>query len=158
MKSAPPELENWFSPKFLKSSLFYASGVQPWYQISTSIKPIDLKTLPDETYFRLSSIRKCIQIEIWMDERSFNFRLKSLTLSICRRPHFSNFSCHRITLRVWMWSSCSTSHWKCEYKLKINWKSKFRRSWAKKLIFPEIFTFSLFSAPRCHLRPEFRPR
>ena len=52
--------------------------------------------------------------------------------------------CHRITLRVWMWSSCSTSHWKCEYKLKINWRSKFRRSRAEKLTFSEIFNFFTF--------------
>ena len=79
-----------------------------------------------------------------MDGRSFNLRLKSLTSPICRRPHFSNFSCHRITLRVWMWSSCSTSHWKYEYRLKLNHKYEFRRSWAEKSIFPQIFHFFIF--------------
>ena len=131
-------------PQIFKFFTFFGSVVPPLFGFSTSIKPIDVKILPASIYSRSSSIRKWIQIEIWADGGSFNFEFKSLTSSICCRPHFSNFSCHRITLRVWMWSSCSTSHWKCEYKLKIDWKSKFRRSWAKKLTFPEIFNFFIF--------------
>ena len=109
-----------------------------------SIKPIDVKILLASIYSRSSSIRKWIQIEIWTDGGSFNFKFKSLTLPICCRPHFSNFFCHRITLRVWMWSSCSTSHWKYKYKMKINWKSEFRCSWPKKMTFPKIFKFFIF--------------
>ena len=97
-------------PKIFQFITFFGSEVPPSSGVSTSIKPIDVKILPASIYSRSSSIRKWIQIEIWMNGGSFNFELKSLTSPICCRPHFSNFSCHRITLRVWMWSSCSTSH------------------------------------------------
>ena len=48
--------------------------------------------------------------QIWTDKTSFIFNFKSLASSICCKPHFSRFPWLRITLRVGMWTSCSTSH------------------------------------------------
>ena len=109
--SEPKKIE--FSKNF-NFFFFWGSDAQPLSGFSTSIKTIDTKILPASIYSMSSYIRKCIQIEIWTHGVHFIFRFSSLTLSICRRPHFFNFSWHRITLRVWMWTSCSTSH--CKYK------------------------------------------
>ena len=96
--------------KILTFCHFFGSVMQPKFQISTSKKAIDVKILPASIYSRSSSIRKWTQIEIWTDEPSFNFDFKFLASSLCCRLDFSNFLWHRITLRVEMWPSCSTSH------------------------------------------------
>ena len=100
-----------FSKKF-KIFTFFGSHVQPSSAFLTSIKSIDRKILPASIILcsRSSCIGKCSQIKIWMYGDIFNLSFKSLALPKCCRPHFSRFSWHRITLRVWMWTSCSTSH------------------------------------------------
>ena len=74
-----------------------------------------------------------------MYEHPSNFDFKSLASPICCKPRFSKFPWHRITLRVGMMPSCSTSH--------LNDSRDFKKdSGAKKLIFQKIFIFSSF----CH--------
>ena len=96
--------------KILTFCHFFGSVMQPSFGVSTSKKAIDVKILPASIYSRLISTRKWTQIEIWMYETSFNFDFKCLAVSLRRRLHFSNFPWHRITLRVGMCPSCSTSH------------------------------------------------
>ena len=91
--------------------IFFGSDVQPSSGISTSIKSIGIEILSASIYSMSNYFRKWTQIEIWTDGPMTFFNCGSLNLSICRRPHFSRFPWHRITLRVWMWTSCSTSHW-----------------------------------------------
>ena len=64
--------------KIFKMIIFLSSDVEPLSGFSTSIKSIDPLTLPDEIYFRSSSIRKWIQIKIWTYEPRFIFHFKSL--------------------------------------------------------------------------------
>ena len=124
--------------------IFLSSDVQSLSQFSTSIKSIDLLTLPDEIYFSLSSIRKWIQIKIWMYEPRFIFNFKSLASSICRRPQKWRFLWHRITLRVGMGPSCSTSHVKHLVDLKINSKTENKGFGARKLTFTRFFEMIIF--------------
>ena len=104
--------------KFFKNpnfSFFFGSDVQPSRQLSTSIKPIGIEILPASICSMPCYFRKWGQIKIWTDGAMNFFNFCCLNLPICRRPHFSRFFWHRITLRGWMIPSCSTSHWK--YKL-----------------------------------------
>ena len=125
--------------KIFKMIIFLSSDVRTSSQLSTSLKSINPLTLPDEIYFSSSSIRKWIQIEIWTYEPRFIFHFKSLALSICCRPKKWRFSWHRITLRVGMGPSCSTSHSKYLMDLKIIEKTQKEGSGARKLNFPKIF-------------------
>ena len=84
--------------------------MQPSYGISTLIKSIGIEILPASIYSMPCYFRKWGQIKIWTYGAMTFFNFWSLNLPICRRPHFSRFLWHRITLRVWMWTSCSTSH------------------------------------------------
>ena len=110
--------KNWKNRFFFKNFnfvIFFASDVKTLFGFSTSINSINQLFLPARLYFRSSSIRKWIQIEIWTYRTSFTFWFKSLALPKCRRLHFSNFARHRITLRGEDETSCSTSH--CKRKL-----------------------------------------
>ena len=91
---------------------FFGADVQTLSAFSVALKPINLKILPDGTIYSTSSPRKWIQIQIWTDGPQFNLQFKSLASSLCCRPSFWRFPEHRITLRVGMCPSCSTSHWK----------------------------------------------
>ena len=92
--------------------IFFGSRLQTLFAFSPPLKPINTKFLPDETIYSKSPPRKWIQIQIWTYEPNFNFNFKSLASSLCCRPSFWRFPEHRITLRVRMCPSCSTSHWK----------------------------------------------
>ena len=125
--------------KFAFFVIFFASEWRSKSQFLPSLEPIDIKILPASIFFETSYPRKWIQIEIWTDEPTLNFDFKSLALSICRRPRFSKFPWHRITLRVGMMPSCSTSH--------LNDLRDFKNdSNAKNLIFQKFLIFSFF----CH--------
>ena len=96
--------------KNFKFVTFSSSDVQSLFGFSPSIKSIDMKILPASIYSMSSCIRKCIQIKIWTDEAMTFFNFRFLNSLKCCRPHLPRFLWHRITLRVWMWTSCSTSH------------------------------------------------
>ena len=96
--------------KFSFFVIFLASGWRSKCQFLFSIKPIDIKILPASIFFETSYPRKWNKIEIWTYGPPSNFDLKSLASSLCRRLGFSRFLWHRITLRVGMMPSCSTSH------------------------------------------------
>ena len=119
--------------------ILFSSDARSSNQLSISIKSIKPLTLPDEIHFRSSSIPKRIQIKIWMHEPRFIFDLKSLASSICCRPQKWRFSWHRITLRVGMRPSCSTSHSKYLVDMKMKWKNENVASGAQKLTFTKIF-------------------
>ena len=89
---------------------FFRLRMQIWSQISVPIKPINLKILPDGTIYLKSHSRKWIQIQIRTYGPHFNLPFQSLASSLCRRPSFWRFPEHRITLRVGLCTSCSTSH------------------------------------------------
>ena len=78
-------------------------------------------------------IRKIYFQQIWTDEPMWKIDFPSLSVPICCKPRFSNFPWHRITLRVGMMPSCSTSHWKS----KFIWEPSFFT------FFIEIFTKNL---------------
>ena len=124
--------------------IFLTSDARPFFGFSTLIKSINPLTLPDEIYFRSRPIRKWIQIEIWTDEPRFIFHFKSLALPICCRPRKWRFPWHRITLRVGMGPSCSTSHVKHLVDLKINSKTENKASGARKSNFTKIFKMIIF--------------
>ena len=96
--------------KFSFFVIFFASGWRSKSQFLPRLQPIDIKILPASIFFKTSYPRKYNKIEIWTYEPSSNFDFKSLALPICRRPRFSKFPWHRITLRVGMMPSCSTSY------------------------------------------------
>ena len=123
---------------------FFCSDLRASNQFSTSIKSIDPLTLPDEIYFSSSSIRKWIQIQIWMYEPRSIFDFKSLASPICCRPRKWRFPWHRITLRVGMGPSCSTSHVKYRVDLKINSKTENKASGARKSNFTKNFKMIIF--------------
>ena len=125
--------------KFSFFVIFFASGWRSKSQFLPRLQPIDIKILPASIFFKTSYPRKYNKIEIWTYEPSSNFDFKSLALPICRRPRFSKFPWHRITLRVGMMPSCSTSH--------LNDLRDFKNdSNAKKLFFKKFLIFSFF----CH--------
>ena len=96
--------------KFSFFVIFFASEWRSKSQFLPPLEPIEIKILPDGIFFEASYPRKWNKIEIWTDEPPSNFDSKSLALPICRRLGFSKFPWHRITLRVGMMPSCSTSH------------------------------------------------
>ena len=100
-----------FFKNFHILSFFWLRGVT-FILILNLDKSYKRKILPASIYSTSRPIRKWIQIEIWTDEPSSKFDFKKLAASLRRRLHFLNFPWHRITLRVGMWPSCSTSHWK----------------------------------------------
>ena len=107
-----------------------------------------MKFLPDETIYSKSPPRKWPQIQIWTDGPNFNLHFKSLASSLCRIPSKWKFPWHRITLRVGMCPSCSTSHWKYWNNWKINWKSCIEASGAPKMIFTKILPIISFFGSR----------
>ena len=122
--------------KFSFFVIFFASGWRSKSQFLPRLQPIDIKILPASIFFKTSYPRKYNKIEIWTYEPSSNFDFKSLALPICRRPRFSKFPWHRITLRVGMMPSCSTSH--------LNDLCDFRNDFGEKIDFSKIFTFFTF--------------
>ena len=96
--------------KILKFSHFYASGAQPSYGFSTSIRPIDALFLPDGIYFVTRPFRKWPQIEIWTYEVSSNFDFKTLALRKCYWPSAGQFSQTSYYSSRSDETSCSTSH------------------------------------------------
>ena len=102
---------------------FFGSRVQTSSAFSTPLEPINAKFLPDGTIYLKSHPRKWIQIQIRMDGTEFNLQLKFLKLPLGSIPSKWRFPWHRITLRVGMCPSCSTSHWKYWNSLKMNSKS-----------------------------------
>ena len=144
VKMKPSDLKKSIFQKKFKMIIFFSSEVQPSSGFSTSIKSIGSLILPDVIYFSSRPIRKWIQIQIWTDEPIFIFDFKSLTLPKCRRPQKWRFSWHRITLRVGMRPSCSTSHFKCLVDPKIIEKVKMKPSDLKKSIFQKKFKMIIF--------------
>ena len=102
---------------------FFGSRVQTSSAFSTPLEPINAEFLPDGTIYSKNPSRKWILIQIWTHGPDFNFDFKSLALPLCRKPSFWRFPEHRITLRVGMCPSCSTSHWKHWNDRKINRKT-----------------------------------
>ena len=102
---------------------FFGPRVQTLSPFSVRFKPINLKILPDGTIYLKSHPRKWIQIQIRTDGTEFNLHFKFLKSSLGRRPSKWRFPWQRITLRVGMCPSCSTSHWKYWNDFKINRKS-----------------------------------
>ena len=99
---------------------FFGPRVQTLFAFSVPLKLINLKILPDGTIYSKRHPRKWIQIQIWTDGPKFNLHFKSLASPLGRRPSKWRFSWHRITLRVEMCPSCSTSYWKHWNNWKIN--------------------------------------
>ena len=99
---------------------FFGSRVQTSSAFSTPLEPINAEFLPDGTIYSKNPPRKWIQIQIRTDGLNFNLQFKSLASPLRRRPWKWRFPEHRITLRVGMCPSCSTSHWKHRNGLKIN--------------------------------------
>ena len=89
---------------------FFRLRMQIWYQISIPMKPINLKILPDGTIYSTSHPRKWNKIQIWTDGPQLNLHFKSLASPLGRTPSKWRFIWQRITLRVRMCPSCSTSH------------------------------------------------
>ena len=149
--------KNWFFKKFSFFHIFvifFAFGRRSSWQFLPPLEPIDIKILPDGIFFETSDSRKWNKIEIWTDEPASNFDFKSLALPICCRLGFSKFPWHRITLRVGMMPSCSTSH--------LNDLCDFRNDFGEKIDFSKIFTFFtffvIFSPPGDDLNFNFYPR
>ena len=89
---------------------------------------------------------------------NFNLNSKSLASSLGCRPSKWRFPEHRITLRVGMCPSCSTSHWKYWNSLKINWKSYIEASGAPKITFTNIRPIISFFGPRVQTLSPFSVR
>ena len=106
----PPKMT---SAKIQPIISFFGPSVQTLSPFSVSLKPINLKILPDgNIYYLKRHLRKWIQIQIRTNETDFNLQFKFLKLSLGSIPSKWRFPEHRITLRVGMCPSCSTSHWK----------------------------------------------
>ena len=71
---------------FSKMIIFFGSNVKLSYSVSTSIKSIDTLFLPHGLSFEIFPFRKWSQIKFWTYEYELKIDLKSLTVSICRRP------------------------------------------------------------------------
>ena len=125
---------------------------------SVRFKPINLKILPDGTIYLKSHPRKWIQIQIRTDGTEFNLHFKFLKSSLGRRPSKWRFPWQRITLRVGMCPSCSTSHWKYWNDQTITRKSSIEASGAPKITFTKIRPIISFFGPRVQTLSPFSVR
>ena len=143
------------SAKIRSITKFFGADVQTSSEFSVALKPINLKILPAGTIYSTSHPRKWIQIQIWTDGPNFNLHFKSLASPLRRRPWKWRFPEHRITLRVRMCPSCSTSHLKYWNDLE---KAKSKLPELKKRLPSKIGRLSFFWAPMWDLGTKFQPR
>ena len=137
---------------------FFGADVQTSFAFSVVLKPINLKILPAGTIYSKNPPRKCIQIQIRTDGPNFNLQFKSLASPLECRPSKWRFPEHRITLRVEMCSSCSTSHWKYWNDQTITRKSSIEASGALKITFTKIRPIISFFSPRVQTLSPFSVR